>query len=75
MNKTVKKFAHDYRDMAMNEFDLAVMLENFLHEYEAEGFKEIGDDMETNFAVKSSEATEEEVVESNRQIMEDKVYE
>lgn len=42
-------------------------------------FKQMHEDKygndEEGFAVKSSEATEEEVVESNRQIMEDKVYE
>lgn len=30
--KTAKKYAHDYRDMNMNEFDLEIMLVNFLKE-------------------------------------------
>ena len=67
LNKTIANYAHDYRDIAMNEFDLAVMLERFLGEYETEELRTMGDDMEEAFAVKSSKATEEEILESNRQ--------
>jgi hypothetical protein len=35
----------------------------------------LGRDIEENFAVNSDEATEEEILESDRQINEDKVYE
>ena len=80
LNKIIAKYSHDYRDIAMNEFDLAVMLENFLEEYKDNEYQEItdehnrkfGDHSEDNFAVKSSEATEEDIQESNRLVANDK---